>query len=101
MYCLSLVFLFACDNSYILDTIIRLKIPTSFIEEQKSLLKDFEEVNNAQLEEMIGQGTADEVFRRAFIFYALSSFFCPTLKMVLSPKSFGAIVDVKNVQKYN
>ena len=53
MYYLSLVFLFACDNSYILDPITRLEIPISLTEEQKSLLKDFEGVNDASLEEMI------------------------------------------------
>ena len=93
--------LFEYDNWYILGAIIRLKIPTSHTEEQKTLLTDFDSVNDMQLEEMIGQGTADDFFKQAFILYALSSFFCPTLEIAPSPKLLGAIVDVENVLKYN
>ena len=81
--------------------ILGLEIPTSLTEEQKLVLKDFEGVTDRQLEQMIRQGKVDDNFIRAFILYIMSGFFCPTSKMAPSPKLFGAIVDVENVQKYN
>ena len=77
------------------------EIPTSVIEEQKTLLTDFDGATDTQSEEMIGQGTNNDFFKQAFILYILSDFFCLTSKMAPSPKLLGAIVDVENVAKYN
>ena len=84
-----------------MGAIIGLEIPTSLSEEQKTLLTDFDRVTNTQLEEIIGQRTADDFFKRAFILYVLSGFFCPTSKMAPSPKLLEAIVEVENLPKYN
>ena len=84
-----------------MGAIIGVEIPTSVTEEQKTLLTDFDGATDTQLEEMIGQGTSNDFFKRAFLLYILSGFFCPTSKMAPSPKLLGAIVDVDNVAKYN
>ena len=99
-YYLSIVILFACNNSYILD-VIWLPVPMSISDEQKFALTNFNDITYSKLAVMIGEGKIDEQFRRAYLLYVSSCFLCPTSQMTPSRKLLRAIVDVHNLHKYN
>ena len=80
--------LYIFEWRYILGVIIGFETSTSFCEEQKTLLTNFDRVTDMQIEEIIRQGTADDFFKRAFILYIVW-FLPPYFKDGAEPEVIG------------